>query len=332
MSWSYRLGELPQTIAIVRSLPGLGDLLCAVPAWRALRTALPHAQITLIGLPWAQSFVERSHYLDNWLKFPGFPGIPEGWHSPHCLPEFLIKVHKQPFDLAIQMHGSGIISNPFTVLLGAKTTAGFYLPGQYCPDPNRFLPYPEAEPEVRRHLRLMEFLGIPLQGEELEFPLLESDWLALKQIPAPRTDYVCIHPGASVSDRRWLPEQFARVADALSGWGYTVVLTGTVAESQIAQTVTEAMHSPVVNLVGRTSLGALAALLKGASLLVCNDTGVSHLAAALGVKSVVIFSNSDPQRWAPLDRQRHRVIQSTNSGEAAIAQAKALLQEEAYAD
>ena len=81
------------------------------------------------------------------------------------------------------MHGSGIISNPFTVLLGAKTTAGFYLPGQYCPDQNRFLPYPDREPEVRRHLRLMEFLGIPLQGEELEFTLLESDWLALKEIP-----------------------------------------------------------------------------------------------------------------------------------------------------
>ena len=114
------------------------------------------------------------------------------------------------------------------------------------------------------------------------------------------------------------------MADALAAWGYTVVLTGTAAENALAQTVVEAMHSPAVNLVGRTSLGALAALLKGASLLVCNDTGVSHLAAALRIKSVVIFSNSDPQRWAPLNRQRHRVIQSTNSVEAAIAQAKEL--------
>ena len=307
--------------------------MCAVPAWRALRAALPHAQITLIGLSWAQSFVERfPHYLDNWIEFPGYPGIPEGWRSPHCLPEFLLKMHQQPFDLAIQMHGSGIISNPFTVLLGAKTTAGFFLPGQYCPDPNRFLPYPEAEPEVRRHLRLMEFLGIPLQGEELEFPLLESDWLALKQIPVPSTNYVCIHPGASVSDRRWSSQQFARVADALADWGYTVVLTGTSAESAIAHAVTEAMHSLAVNLVGRTSLGTLGALLKGASLLVCNDTGISHLAAALGVKSVVIFSNSDPQRWAPLDRQRHKIIQSTNAQlEAVLAQAKELLPE-VYAD
>ena len=65
-------------IAIMRSLPGVGDLLCAVPAWRSLRAALPKAHVTLIGLPWARTFVERfSKYLDNFLEFPGYPGIPE---------------------------------------------------------------------------------------------------------------------------------------------------------------------------------------------------------------------------------------------------------------
>ncbi len=75
----HLLGEpLPQSIAIVRSLPGLGDLLCAVPAWRSLRAALPEAQITLIGLPSARTFVERfSKYLDDLVEFPGYPGIPE---------------------------------------------------------------------------------------------------------------------------------------------------------------------------------------------------------------------------------------------------------------
>jgi ADP-heptose:LPS heptosyltransferase len=67
-----------QKIVIVRSLPGLGDLLCIVPALRALRAALPEADITLLGLNEAKAFVQRfSNYLDHWLGFPGYLGIPE---------------------------------------------------------------------------------------------------------------------------------------------------------------------------------------------------------------------------------------------------------------
>lgn len=200
----HRLGKpLPQSIAIVRSLPGLGDLLCAIPAWRSLRAALPEAQITLIGLPNARPFVSRfSHYLDNFLEFPGYPGIPEVSPQLTKLPAFFANVQQQHFDLALHMHGSGIVSNPFTVLLGARVNARFYLPGQYCPDADRFLPYPAHEPEVWRHLRLMEFLGIPLQGAFLEFPLGEEDFSELQTIQEVRIqtgEYVCIHPGASLT-------------------------------------------------------------------------------------------------------------------------------------
>jgi ADP-heptose:LPS heptosyltransferase len=68
------------------------------------------------------------------------------------------------------------------------------------------------------------------------------------------------------------------------------------------------MSAPSINLAGRTDIGALGALLQGARLLVCNDTGVSHLAAALGTPSIVIFTHTDPNRWAPLDRSLHRAL------------------------
>lgn len=333
-----RLGTpLHQRIVIGRSLPGLGDLLCAIPAWRALRAALPAAQISLIGLPWAQTFVKRfNKYLDNFLEFPGYPGIPEVPLQIRKLTQFFTDVQQQNFDLALQMHGSGIISNGFTVLLGAKLNAGFYLPGQYCPDVNTFLPYPEDQPEIWRHLRLMEFLGIPLKGTSLEFPLLEEDFASLNAIEEVRHlksgEYVCIHPGASVGDRRWLAQNFAVVADTLAARGLQVILTGTAQEAQLTQAVQQRMHFKVIDLAGRTSLGAIAALLSNAALLICNDTGVSHLAAALKLKSVVIFSASDPNRWAPLDRDRHRVLQQVGAvpvtPEQAIVQAEELLVKE----
>lgn len=329
----HRLGEpLPQRIAIVRSLPGLGDLLCAVPAWRALRAALPQAQITLIGLPGAESFGQRySEYIDNFLEFPGYAGIPEV-PPPFTKQSAFFASVQQQFDLAIQMHGSGIVSNHFTVRLGARYNAGFYLPGWYCPDAERFLPYPSKDPEVWRHLRLMEFLGIPLQGTHLEFPLHQEDFAALyaiKAVPVPTKNYVCLHPGASIAARCWCPQKFATVADALAARGLQVVLTGTAPEAQLTQAVRDSMRYQSIDLAGLTSLGTLAALLSNASLLVCNDTGVSHLAAALGTRSVVIFSSSDPKRWAPLDRVRHRPLWHSITPDAVITEAENLLSKEA---
>src|SRR5205823_5845056 len=162
---------------------GLGDMLCAVPALQALRAGLPDATITLLGLPWARAFIERfRHYVDDFLEFPGYPGIPEREPDVRELPAFFTGVQRRRYDLALQMHGSGLVSNPFTVLLGARASAGFFLSGQYCPDERRFLPYDEREPEVLRYLRLMGSLGMPSQGEELEFPILAEDAHALAAI------------------------------------------------------------------------------------------------------------------------------------------------------
>lgn len=313
----HRLGNLlPRRVVIVRSLPGLGDLLCVIPALRALRMALPNAEITLIGLkqvvPWLQRFAS---YIDRWVEFPGYPGIPEVSFSAERTVAFLAQMQLAPADLALQLHGNGSCINSFTLLLGATHSAGFFPIEQFCPDADRFLPYPEYEPEIWRHLRLMEFLGIPLQGDQLEFPLRSSDWEELAAImavyPQLNEPFVCIHPGASTPDRCWSIQAFAQVADALASQGRQIVLTGTSAEQHLTQSVVEAMRFPAIDLAGKTSLGALAVLLKRSQGLICNDTGISHLAAALQVNSVVIFTNSDPNRWAPLDRQRHRIVEAT---------------------
>lgn len=298
-------------IAVFRALQ-LGDLLCVVPALRALRHAAPQAHITLIGLPWAASFVERfGAYVDEHMSFPGFPGLPETTPDADRIPGFFNSAQHQEFDLAIQMHGSGTLTNPITIALGAKRNAGFYVPGESCPDPVCFAPWSEAEHEVLRNLRLMNFLGIESQDDALEFPLNDKDYQSLLAsgvaLPEPG-NYACIHPGARLPSRRWSPLRFAKVADGLAAQGLQIVLTGSVEERDITNAVLRAMHAPVLDMTGRTDLGALAALVAQARLVVCNDTGISHIAAGVATPSVIVCSGADPVRWAPLDRRRHHLL------------------------
>jgi ADP-heptose:LPS heptosyltransferase len=305
-------GLEPRRVAVLRALQ-LGDLLCAVPALRALRAALPTAEIVLVGLPWARALVERyPQYLDDFCEFPGWPGLPERKPDLAAIPAFLARMQAEDFDLAIQLHGSGPFVNPLIVLFGARRPAGFYLPGDWCPDPRLFLPWPEEGLEVRRLLRLTDFLGAPARGEDLEFPLRPEDECELQTLVGANGlrpgQYVCVHPGASVPQRRWPLDHFAAVAEVLGSRGLGVVLTGTAAEAGLTGALAAALPFSCLDLAGRTSLGGLAALLSGARLLVCNDTGVSHLAAALRVPSVVISTGDNPARWAPIDGRLHRVL------------------------
>ena len=307
-------GELPRRVAVLRALK-LGDLLCAVPALRALRAALPSADIRLIGLPWATLLIERfGDYLDGLFELPGFPGFPERPFDARAFAGFLDEVHDWGPDLILQLHGSGGQANPLAMLLGGRLTAGFYEPGTYCPDSARFIPYPHTGPEVRRHLSVLAHLGVPLQGEHKEFPVRDDDRRALSAVPGAQRlaagAYACIHPGASVPERRWPVERFAAVADVLFERGLRVVLTGGSEEAAITAAIAREMRAPAVDLAGRTDVGPLAALLEGARLLVSNDTGIVHIAEGVRTPSVIVsfMAGGEIERWAPLDRKRHRYL------------------------
>lgn len=299
-------------VAILRALH-LGDLLCAVPAFRALRAGHPHAHVTLIGLPWARELVPRlAPYVDAFDEFPSFPGVPESLLEPTRVTAYLARAQREPFDLLVQLHGSGSHVNEFVALCGARRTAGFHAPGDVVPAGGCFVPWPEEGTEVQRLLAVPRALGCPDAGEELELRVDGTDVDAasalLGALDTSGEPYVCVHPGARFPSRRWPAERFAAAADALADVGLRVVLTGTMSEAALTRAVRDAMHGPAVDLTGRLTLGTLAAVVRGAALVVCNDTGMSHVAAAVGTRSVVIASGSDVSRWAPARADRHRVL------------------------
>lgn len=300
----------PRRVAIFRALQ-LGDMLCAVPALRAMRGAWPRAHIALIGLPWAAQFVERfASLVDELILFPGACGFPEQEETDARLPRFFATMRQRKFDLAIQLHGSGGPANAIVRQLGATACAGFVQPWE-APAPG-FMLWPDVLPEPQRYLALTSALGLPNPGDALWFPLNAHDRCEYAALEAQHgidpERLVLLHPGAQLPSRRWPATRFAEVADALSSRGWQIALTGTSSETAITAAVLGAMRAPALHLAGTTSLGGLAALVAHARLVVCNDTGISHIAAAVQTPSTVIASGSDTRRWAPLDRERHRVL------------------------
>jgi ADP-heptose:LPS heptosyltransferase len=297
-------------IGVFRALQ-LGDMLCTIPAIRALRQAYPHAQILLLGLPWAKSFTERfDHYFDGFIRFPGYPGLPEQGFDPEQFYQFTGDMQQQKFDLILQMQGNGSLVNPMLELFGAKYLAGFKTEGHYAPDIGLFLPYPDHGSEIERHLALMDHLGIESLGTELEFPIMECDEeeLSRLKLPIEAQRYICVHPGSRGSWRQWPTAYFAALADFCIEQGYQAVITGTKDETEIVDSVISQMKNPPINTAGQTSLGAAGALIRDAALLISNCTGVSHIAAAFKTPSVVISMDGEPHRWGPLDHDRHRTI------------------------
>jgi ADP-heptose:LPS heptosyltransferase len=302
-------------IAVFRALQ-LGDMLCVIPALRALQHAYPEAEITLLGLPWAKSLVDRFRgYIHSFKHFPGYPGLPEQKTDAKAFSKFLSEIQDEEFDLVLQMQGNGSIVNPMVELFGAKFTAGFCLQDDYCPDENLFLRYPTGIHEIERHLALVNYLGIESRGTQLEFPLYKKDYEEFEALkfPVQFQQYVCVHPGSRGAWRQWPPKYFAALANYCSDHGMGVVLTGTKDELKIVDEVKRHLHEEPFIAAGKTSLGAAGVLIKNACLLISNCTGVSHMAAAFQTPSIVISMDGEPERWAPLNKELHRTMDWTKT-------------------
>jgi len=308
-------------------------MLCVVPALRALRAALPEAHVALVGLPSAEQFTQRfAGYIDEFIAFPGHPLLPEQPVRQGALAPFYLDLCTRRFALALQMHGGDDVCNDIVSGFGAQVMAGFCRGPGVARAHTQLFPYPAVGTESERLLGLMERLGAEPAGADLEFPVSQADEDALAACDAvaglsPRT-YFCIHPGARERDTCWPPPLFAEAGDRIaSEFGLQPVLTAANGEAdRTAEVAAHMRHAPVI-AANALPIGPLAALLRDARLLLCNDGCVSDLAAALRTRSVVVFHQPDIARRAPLDRHAHRCIWDPDGAriQSVLQHARALL-------
>jgi ADP-heptose:LPS heptosyltransferase len=177
---------------------------------------------------------------------------------------------------------------------------------------------------VEYYLKLLKFLNVPVNDKSLFLNVFASDDLKAKNIFASagieETDYVIgIFPGAGGSWGRdaalkhWPALKFAQVANKLMDKpGVKVVILGDESERKIAEVILHAMANKPIDLVGKTGLDILPAVIKNCNLLITNDGGPMHMAAALGIKSVSVFGPVSELVYGPYPASSEHIVLKTD--------------------
>lgn len=295
----------PGRILVIR-LDRLGDVVLSTPVFEELRRKFPHAVITAMVRPPCRDVVAGHPAVDEVIVYD-----KEGaHHRPWATINFARGLRRHEFDTALVLHPSNRSHwipwfARIPVRIGYDRKNAWLLTHR--------LPHRKQEGlkhEAAYTLDLLRPFGIESRPPR---PTVSVTPQADERIAAllaeagvgPGERLVAVHPSASCVSKRWMPERFAQVADRLSSeQGVRVCLIAGPSEAAHAEAVACAMRQPAVNFAGRLSVGEMAALLRRCRLLVSNDSGPVHVAAAVGTPVVDIFGRNQrglsPARWGPL--------------------------------
>lgn len=272
-------------------LDSLGDVLMTTPALRALRETFG-CRLTLLTSPAGATLDGLLPEADEVLAWraPWMKGTPAGDDLA-----FLDKL--RGFDAAAIFTVYSQSALPAAYLcrlagiprrLAHSRENPYHLLTDWAPDPE---PGSTVRHEVRRQLDLVAAVGGRTHDERLSFrvPSLARERVAALGLPSP---LIVVHPGASASSRRYPPESYARALELL---GCEVVFTGDAAERDLVEGVRATMGVRSRSLAGQLSLAELGALIEAADLVICNNTGPAHIAAAVGTPVVDLYALTNPQ-------------------------------------
>lgn len=309
-----------QNVLLVR-LDTIGDVLMTTPAFRALKESYlgrGQRRLTLLTSGAGAAIASLIPEIDEVIVYDA-PWLKATAPRQNSQPEFemIERLRRLKFDAAVMF--TVFSQNPMPSAFMCYM-ANIPLRLAYChensyqmltdwvqdPEPSQFIRH-----ETRRHLDLVATIGCRTFNEHLSLRLPEQ--AALKVINrlhdvgvALSSPWLLVHPGATAPSRRYPPESFARVAQQLvTLLGYQVVFTGSGPEEQaLVEKIRSMMNAPSYSLVNKLNLGEMASVISLAPLLVANNTGPVHMAAALGTPVVDIYALTNPQHtpWMVANR------------------------------
>ena len=288
---------------LVREVNWVGDAVLTLPALDALDRRFPEAEIVVLGRPWVAGLFGGQRSVDRVLAYES-AGARAGLRGRWALAQSL---RREGFDLAL------VLPNSFHAavvpwLARIPDRVGYPTDGRRV-----LLTHPvTADARAGERHQVFRYLGLvrALGGDGEALPRLAvaadairaAEELVARQGADAGATWIAVNPGSVYgSAKRWPAERFAAVADALAARrGARVLLIGSRGEMAVLRSVARAMREPAVVLGGQTEIGALPGLLRRARLLVTNDTGAMHVAAAAGTPVLAIFGPTDLDATGPL--------------------------------
>ncbi|MEB2398751.1 MAG: glycosyltransferase family 9 protein [Alcaligenaceae bacterium] len=288
-------------------LDNLGDVLMTTPAIRALKQACPGRRIALLASPAGAALAPFLPDVDEVIAYDA-PWVKNEVDDPDGEARMLRALRAADFDAAVIF--TVYSQSPLPAALMCRL-AGIPRVLAHCREnPYRLLSdwQPETEPhqqtrhETRRQLDLVERVGAVCKDPRLVFATRDGDRLGVRAKLrahglAPGGAWIVSHCGATAPSRRYPPECFAEALSMLGGRAGTVVLTGGASEQALTDGIRRmcAGAVPIIDFAGLLSLGELACLIEDAALLLSNNSGPVHLAAALGTPVVDLYALTNPQ-------------------------------------
>jgi heptosyltransferase I len=293
--------QAPESVCFLR-LSAIGDVCHAVAAVQALQKQWPTTKVTwIIGKVEAQLLDGlKGVELIVFDKKAGLSGMKDVWKQ----------LSGRKFDALVHMQ-LALRSSILTLGIKATYKVGFNFKrakeAQWL-FTNKKIVDTQSQHVLDSFYAFIEYLGVPRSAPEWSLPINEGDTQFAKESLGP-TPTVVISPAASKDERNWLPERYAEFADYAVSQGYQVAICGSPAEREmtLAKLITEKMTQPVLNLVGKTSLKQLTAVLKEAMVVVAPDSGPAHIATTQGTPVIGLYGHSNPLRTGPYNDLAHVV-------------------------
>ncbi|MDD4889726.1 MAG: lipopolysaccharide heptosyltransferase I [Phycisphaerae bacterium] len=297
----------------------LGDVVHGLPVLHGLRTAYPDAHIAWMIRPAYADVIRGHRELDEIIDFDRkhFGRMLWSWRSARDFCLWVGDLARRKFDLVVDLQGllrTGIFS--WFSLARRRIGPANARECSWLFYNQRVRSAPGVVHAVDRNYLFAVPLGFDSVPPTFELPIGQParDSVRARLMDAglpPGRPFAVLAPGASYESKRWPADRFARVAEHLADRGITPVLSGAPNEAAIAAQVRQASRAPLVDLVGRTNVKEAMALLENATVVVSNDSGPMHLAAALGRPLVAIFGPTDPARTGPF-RRPGSVVRAVN--------------------
>ncbi len=290
----------------------IGDVLQSTALVSALRRALPQARIGYAVGPWSRAVLESNPKLDELVDAGPIVG-----GRPRPLAAYLRlarRLRRGRWDACFVLERSPLFSL-VAWLAGIRDRIGPDERGRGVALTVR-VPIRPRRQEAEACLDLARAVGVRVEEADLrtEFYVSPSDEEEVRRLLPPDVGSLVvlapgggINPGMALTAKRWPPERFGAVAATLASAGRTPVVIGGPQDHELAAQLAESAGVPVINLCGRLSLRGCGALLRRAELFIGNDTGVMHLAAAVGTPVVALFGPTDPAIYGPY-KVPHRII------------------------